>query len=194
MHHMWCSNKQTLVGSRHNTRVLDIRSQPIKPLLTHARPAKPRNTTHLRWHTCAPCMLRALLKRARLARQAPLMLPQQCRTHSSPEHSSRYSEGNQGTARLTDIARNCVWPMLRSRLVVPPALPALAAAAATLRADAVADMAVAAEARLDARCSRSVPGTDTYRTGSRGLGFSCRPEQGCVYGQELLTPSIALPW
>jgi hypothetical protein len=52
--------------------------------------------------------------------------------------------------------------MLRSRLVVPPAPPAVAAAAAP-RADAVAEIAVAADAMLVVRPKRSVPGTTTCR-------------------------------
>jgi len=61
------------------------------------------------------------------------------------------------------MARNWVWPTLRSRLVVPLAPLAPATAAAALRAEAVADTAVAVEARLAARWSRSAPGTWTCR-------------------------------
>lgn len=78
-----------------------------------------------------------------------------------------YSGGSHGTARLTDIARNCVWPMLRSRLVAPPAPLEVATAAAALRAEAAAEMAVAAEAIVEARSSMSEPGTETCKQQTR---------------------------
>lgn len=69
-----------------------------------------------------------------------------------------YSDGSHGTAMLTDIARNCVWPKLRMRLVLPPAPVAVAAAVAP-NAEAAADSAVAVEPMSAARFHRSEPGT-----------------------------------
>lgn len=54
------------------------------------------------------------------------------------------SGGSHGTARLTAMARNCVWPTLRSRLLEPAPV---AVADTAVSADAVADMAVADDAR-----------------------------------------------
>lgn len=77
-----------------------------------------------------------------------------------------YSAGSQGTAKLTDMARNCVWPKLRSKLVVPPA-PLAVAAVAALTADAAAATPVAEEAMLAACVYRSEPGTITCGSSKR---------------------------
>lgn len=85
----------------------------------------------------------------------------QCHTYSRPAHSCWYSAGRFGTARLTDIAKNWVWPMLRNKLLLPPPEDDAAAAAAP-RAEVAAAIAAAAAATVPARWSKSVPGTLTW--------------------------------
>jgi hypothetical protein len=63
-----------------------------------------------------------------------------------------YCIGNEGTAKLTDIARNCVWPMLRNSWAGLP-LEELAAVNN--------DKALAAEATLPSCFTCVLPGEVT---------------------------------